>query len=63
MIKLTKIDALMITFTMLFILPQLLIAPENASTIYNGVYGIADTVVKALFGLIVIQLLSKKRQK
>ena len=60
MIKLTKIDALMITFAMLFILPQLLIAHENASTIYNGVYGIADTVVKSLFGLIVIQLLSQK---
>ena len=61
--KLTRIDAIMIAIAMIFILPQLQMEPESASAFYNGIYEFTDTVVKGFFGLILVQLFSRKRLK
>ena len=61
MIKLTRIDAIMVLISMIFILPQLHIEPENASSLYNGIYDFTDSAIKGLVGLIIIQLLNRKR--
>lgn len=60
MIKLKRIDAIMVVAAMIFILPQLHIAPESASPLYSGVYGVTDSIIKGLVSLIIFQLLSRK---
>lgn len=60
MIKLTRIDTIMVSIAMIFILSQLQIEPESIPTIYNGVYEFTDSVLKGLVGLITIKLLSRK---
>lgn len=61
MIKVTRIDTIMIITAMFIILPQLHIQPENAANLFNGVYSFTDTVIKGLAGLVVMQKLSKTK--
>lgn len=62
MIKLTKIDAIMIIIAVVAILPELYIAPDKASALYNGVYGFTCLTLTFLFGVMLTQLLNNKRQ-
>ncbi len=61
MIKVTRIDTIMIITAMFIILPQLHIQPENAANLFNGVYSFTDTVIKGLAWLVVMQKLSKPK--
>ena len=63
MVKLTIIDVIMITVAVVFILPQLYINPEDSSQLYKGVYAFTCAILSALVGVVINQLLSRRRIK
>jgi len=62
MIKLTRIDAWIIFFAAVLLLPRLNNWVVQPSTIGEGVYIVVHAVVIALLGIVVIQLISNKNK-
>ena len=50
MVKLTIIDAIIIIFAVVAILPEQYINPERAPALYNGIYGFTRLILTFLVG-------------